>query len=227
MRGDTAARRPAAALAAAVLLAAGLGGGAAPPPDAPALGALRNAVPERALNVQAPDGGGAAAGPAPEPAPAPEPQAEPQPRPEHLAIDAIGLSAPVVPMGLDDDGTLDEPPLEQTGVAAWYRLGAAPGETGPAVIIGHRDSRTGPSVFVRLHELSEGDTVRIGRADGSTALFRIRRSERVDKDRFPAARVYGPVDHAALRLITCAGRFDRATGHYEQNLIVYGREIPV
>ncbi|MUL42850.1 class F sortase [Streptomonospora sp. PA3] len=179
--------------------------------------------------------GGAEPAPAP-PAPAPlqhapGPQAPgdatpaAEPAPVRIAAEAIGLRAQVVPIGLDRDGTLDEPPLERTRVAGWYRGGAVPGEPGPAVIVGHRDTRAGPSVFHRLGELVPGDTVRIGRADGSTALFRVRRTERVDKDRFPAAEVYGALDRAALRLVTCAEPFDPASGHYERNLIVYGRLV--
>ncbi|MDT0303359.1 class F sortase [Streptomonospora wellingtoniae] len=142
-----------------------------------------------------------------------------------ISIGAIGAAAQIVAVGLDADGTLDEPPLEDTSTAGWYRLGAAPGERGPAVIVGHRDTASGPSVFFRLGELAPGDTVRIGRADGSTAVFRVQRTERVAKDRFPSAEVYGPVDHAALRLVTCAGPFDSAAAHYRRNLIVYARQV--
>jgi hypothetical protein len=35
--------------------------------------------------------------------------------------------------------------------------------------------------------------------------------------------VYGDLDHAGLRLITCGGTFDRSTGHYRSNVVVYAR----
>ena len=41
------------------------------------------------------------------------------------------------------------------------------------------------------------------------------------KSRFPTLAVYGPVPDAELRLITCGGAFDVATGHYLSNVIVY------
>jgi hypothetical protein len=38
--------------------------------------------------------------------------------------------------------------------------------------------------------------------------------------------VYGPVPDAELRLITCGGAFDFATGHYLSNVIVYATLVP-
>ena len=35
--------------------------------------------------------------------------------------------------------------------------------------------------------------------------------------------MFGPVPEAALRLITCAGDFDRARGSYRDNLVVFAR----
>jgi len=46
-------------------------------------------------------------------------------------------------------------------------------------------------------------------------------SERVAKNKFPTAEVYGPVPGPVLRLITCGGTIDPATGHYRDNVIVY------
>ncbi|GAA3233316.1 class F sortase [Dactylosporangium siamense] len=59
------------------------------------------------------------------------------------------------------------------------------------------------------------------REDGSRAVFTVRRVERHPKDAFPTDAVYGPVNHAGLRLITCGGEFDRATGHYRDNVVVF------
>ncbi|MFL6265951.1 MAG: hypothetical protein ACJ75C_07815 [Actinomycetes bacterium] len=38
---------------------------------------------------------------------------------------------------------------------------------------------------------------------------------------FATAAVFGPVPSAALRLITRAGDFDRASGHLLDNLVVF------
>ncbi len=143
--------------------------------------------------------------------------------PVRLTIEAIGVDAPLMELGLKPDGTLEDPPLEEGNLAGWYSLGASPGERGPAVITGHLDTRTGPSVFARLAELRPGDTVRVLRADGSRPVFVVERVEQVAKEDFPTERVYGPLDRPELRLITCGGTFDPATGHYSDNTVVYAR----
>jgi hypothetical protein len=43
----------------------------------------------------------------------------------------------------------------------------------------------------------------------------------VSKNAFPTQAVYGPTPGPTLRLITCDGAFDSATGHYADNLIVF------
>ena len=63
--------------------------------------------------------------------------------------------------------------------------------------------------------------ITVARRDGSRVRFVVRRLERYAKARFPTARVYGPTRGATLRLITCSGTFDRASGHYLDNTVVY------
>lgn len=141
------------------------------------------------------------------------------PRPIRIMIPAIGVSAPVIPLGLDRKGALEVPQdFAETG---WWTGGSRPGERGPAVIAGHVDSHTGPAVFFRIGNLRRGDAITIERADGSRVRFRVERSARYPKARFPTAQVYGATRTPALRLVTCSGTFDRASGHYLDNTVVY------
>jgi sortase (surface protein transpeptidase) len=144
--------------------------------------------------------------------------AEPVAVPISLAIPAIGVQAPLVRLGLTVAGALQVP--TSTRVAGWYAGGPLPGQTGAAVIAGHVDSRAGPAVFFRLRLLRPGELVYVRRADGSLAVFRISVVREYAKSQFPTAAVYGPVPDAQLRLITCGGTFDQATGHYLSNVIV-------
>jgi hypothetical protein len=138
-----------------------------------------------------------------------------------LEIAAIGVRAPVIRLGLNRDGTLEVPArFDEVG---WWTGGARPGERGPAVIAGHVDSRTGPAVFFRLDRLRARDTIVVVRRDGSRARFVVQRIARYRKAAFPTARVYGPTRAPALRLITCSGAFDAASGHYVDNTVVYAR----
>jgi LPXTG-site transpeptidase (sortase) family protein len=141
-------------------------------------------------------------------------------RPDRIEIPAIGVRAPVAPIGLTADGALDVPPLDRPGETGWYDQGPVPGETGPAVVVGHVDAN-GPAVFFRLRELRPGDRIRITRTDAVSVTFRVVSVEQVPKDKFPTDRVYGDLDHAGLRLVTCGGSFDAARKSYTSNVIVY------
>jgi Sortase domain len=145
-------------------------------------------------------------------------------RPRRLRIPAIGVSARVIPLRLAADGTMQTPRnFSETG---WYEPGREPGERGPAVVVGHVDSTSGPAVFYRLRELHRGNVIGIARADGSVVRFRVEGLERWPKSAFPTRRVFGRTRVAALRLVTCSGNFDPSTGHYVDNTIVYAARIP-
>ncbi|MFC6080278.1 class F sortase [Sphaerisporangium aureirubrum] len=141
--------------------------------------------------------------------------------PTRVKIPRIGVDAPLTSVGVRKSGEIEVPPLDRPKLAGWYRLGPSPGEAGPAVILGHVNTRRGPAVFGRLRELSRGDKITVTRADGSTAVFTVDGAEQASKARFPTKRVYGHVDHAALRLITCGGIFNPRSHSYTDNIIVY------
>jgi hypothetical protein len=145
-------------------------------------------------------------------------------RPVSLTIPVIGVKTALIKLGLTAGGALQVP--SSTAVAGWYAGSSRPGAIGPAVIAGHIDSRTGPGVFYRLPELRVGDPVYVGRADGTTLEFRVTSVSTYLKDSFPTGAVYGPTPDPELRLITCGGTFDRATGHYLSNTIIYATEAP-
>jgi len=149
---------------------------------------------------------------------APLANAAPVAAPVSLAIPVIGVQTPLTRLGLTADGDLQVP--ASTSVAGWYTSSPRPGQTGAAVIAGHVDSRTGPAVFFRLRLLRTGELVYVRRADGSLAVFRISAVREYAKSQFPTEAVYGPVPDSELRLITCGGTFDQATGHYLSNVIV-------
>lgn len=139
-----------------------------------------------------------------------------------LTIPAIRVRSSLLQLGQEADGSLEVPaPGPQYDQAGWYRYSPTPGSLGPAVIAGHIDSAAkGPSVFYRLGALKPHDVVQVSRADGSVAEFAVDAVRRYPKTDFPSGLVYGNTDHAALRLITCGGAFDRSSGHYVDNIVV-------
>lgn len=166
--------------------------------------------------------------PPPSPDPVVAPAVLPDSLPLSLAIPAIGVQTPLLALGLSSDGTLEVPPPgPDYDKAGWYRHSPTPGALGPAVLAGHIDSAAdGPSVFFQLDELRVGDQVQVARVDGSVAVFAVDEVQRFRKAEFPTELVYGNTDHAALRLITCGGPFDRSSGHYLDNIVVLASLLP-
>lgn len=135
-----------------------------------------------------------------------------------VRIPALAVASPIVPLALAPDRVL-EPPVDPD-VVGWYVGSAVPGRRGPAVMTGHIDSRDGPGVFARLAEVPDGSTIEVDLSDGSTVRFRVVSVVRSGKGEFPTDAVYGPVPVPVLRVISCTGRFDRASRHYVDNVIV-------
>ncbi len=140
-------------------------------------------------------------------------------RPTVIAIPSIGVRSTLQALSLRADGSLDVPTDPRR--AGWFADGAAAGARGPAVLVGHVDSRAGPGVFFRLGELRAGAKILVRRADQSTVQFRVVRVRTFAKDAFPTQDVYGPTPGAELRLITCGGPFNRVAGSYRDNVVVF------
>lgn len=146
----------------------------------------------------------------------------PRSEPVSVEIPAIGVSSKVLHLGVDGDGGIQAPSIyTEAGDAAWYKYSATPGQIGASVIEGHLDSIQGPAVFFRLGALRIGDRVNVTLADGVTAVFRVSGIRQYAKSNFPAKAIYGATNYAALRLITCGGVFDYATGHYLSSTVVF------
>jgi hypothetical protein len=143
--------------------------------------------------------------------------------PVSVEVPSVGIVSALEHLSMGDGGVLTAP--SDYGTAGWFAEGPQPGQAGPAVIAGHVDSRDGPAVFYRLGELKPGDQVLVHREDGSTVRFAVDDIEQYPKDAFPAQAVYGPVPGPELRLITCAGQFDRSAHSYRDNLVVYATAV--
>jgi len=140
-------------------------------------------------------------------------------RPVRVQIPAIGVDSDLVDLGLQDDGTMEVP--ADGFPAGWFTEAPTPGELGPAVIAGHVDWGGSPGVFWSLRDVVAGDEISVVREDGSTAVFRVSQVGQYSKEAFPTAAVYGDLDHAGLRVITCGGDFDHAAHSYEDNTVVF------
>jgi Sortase domain/Excalibur calcium-binding domain len=161
----------------------------------------------------------ASAGPPPAPAPVSSSLFLPESEPVRVLIPALDVKTRLIELGLRPDGTMEVP--ASGDLAGWYAGAPTPGELGPAVITAHVSWKGKPGVFADLTKLVLGDQVGVRRADGTMALFEVLRVAQYAKSRLPTEEVYGDIQHAGLRLITCGGDVDPETGDYSDNLVVY------
>ncbi|MGW0826338.1 class F sortase [Streptomyces sp. NPDC002845] len=145
----------------------------------------------------------------------------PRSKPLRLLIPKISVDAPFTELAVGPTGQLAAPPADDVNLVGWHAEGASPGEIGTSIVAGHVDTKTSPAVFVSLRELEKGDVFHVVRADGRKASFVVDSVETFDKEHFPDRRVYGDTAQAQVRLITCAGDYDRKAGDYTANLVVF------
>jgi sortase (surface protein transpeptidase) len=143
--------------------------------------------------------------------------------PIHLTIPVIGVSAPMVILGLNANGSPQVP--SSWYIPGWYKYDASPGQYGTAVILGHIDSVAGPAVFYRINQLKYGDRVIVKLRDGVTVRFAVIAVREYLKAKFPDKYVYEAHGYAALQLVTCGGAFDYQTHHYLSNIVVFTKMV--
>jgi hypothetical protein len=144
-------------------------------------------------------------------------------KPVRVQIPAIGVDSKLMDLSLDSAGRMSVPP--DGTEAGWYTGAPTPGELGPAIIAGHVDWGGHQGVFYHLRNLKPNDQVTVTRLDGSTALFRVIRVDAFPKTKFPTDTVYGDINYAGLRLITCGGSFDRQAHSYNDNIVVFAQLV--
>jgi len=143
-------------------------------------------------------------------------------RPVRIEIPSIGVAADMIDLSLA--GAIPQVP-ENFAEVGWYDQTRQPGEIGPAVIAGHIDSTSGPAVFFRLDELAPDDLIILTDEDGQTRTFAVNSAGQYPKENLPN-EVFGFGEpEPELRLITCGGVFDRSSGHYRDNYVVYARAV--
>ncbi|MDT0212761.1 class F sortase [Rothia sp. ARF10] len=143
----------------------------------------------------------------------------PRSRPTEVTVPGLGVSAPIIDLSLRSDRRMEVP--DNGTDAGWFTSSPTPGELGPAVIAAHVTHRSRPAVFFELASMRKGDRIQVAREDGSTATFAVTEVGQYPKSDFPSEKVYGSVDRAALRLITCGGVLDGETGSHVDNVVVY------
>jgi hypothetical protein len=143
--------------------------------------------------------------------------------PVSLTIEDIALrDAPVVAVGLEEDGQLEVPDETEVG---WYELGARPGEPGATVLASHVSWNRKVGLFERLVRLEPGQQVSVGLADGTTRTYEVVERAQYGKEGLPADRIWTHEGPETLVLITCGGSFNPSIHRYADNIVVYA--VPI
>lgn len=132
--------------------------------------------------------------------------------------------APLVPLGLNADHTIQVPPLADPKELGVYDKGPLPGANGPAILLGHVNASGVDGAFARLSSLKPGDTITTTAPGSVTTRFSVYKTQVVPKDRFPTSSVYSDTPGPELRLITCGGDLDRTAHNYLSQVIVWAKK---
>jgi LPXTG-site transpeptidase (sortase) family protein len=156
----------------------------------------------------------------------PEPTPEPVAAPLRMVVESLAMDAPVVEMGVDDQGVPDVPLNGQD--VAWYNFSSPPGAGSNAVFAGHINWERAPGVFADLDDLQSGDTVRLISEDGSEYTYEVFANFPVDPYDDDSLNVMDPTPRDTVTLITCGGSWipdpsEPFGGSYTDRTIVQAR----
>ena len=140
--------------------------------------------------------------------------------PVSVAIDKLGVRAPVDPVGIYEDGSVEIP--EDVSRVGWYRFGSDPAQgEGSTVIVGHRDGfDQGAGAFYSIAGLDIQDAIEVELADGSLRDYEVVAREVVAKNLLPTSDLFAENGPERLTLISCIGYFDRDGDGYRENVVV-------
>lgn len=142
------------------------------------------------------------------------------PQPHYFNIPKINVSAPIIPVGVDENGKMQLP--ENINEVGWYEPGFKPGEQGNAVIGGHLDSTTGEgAIFYHLHELEPGDKLITTDEFGNQYTFIVTAKEAYEYDKVPLEEVFGKNSKKRLNLISCTGLWIAGEHNYSHRMVIY------
>ena len=143
------------------------------------------------------------------------------PAPVRLRLPSLNVDAPVQPVQVGIDGSLGVP--DDPRRLGWWPGSGRPGAlSGSVVIDGHVDSaERGLGALFRLREAQPGEEISVENASGTTTRYTVVARRRYAKAALPVAELFAQGTRPRLVLITCGGRFDSATQHYDDNVVVY------
>ena len=141
--------------------------------------------------------------------------------PTEIVLPSLHVTATVRPVGVRDNGDLDVP-TDPDVVGWWDGSANAAAGSGQTVIAGHVATRAGGyGAFYRLTGIAVGSRVLVAGKLGEHQTYTIAEVAVYPKNALPLDLMFGQDTNHRLVLISCAGGFDRRTGHYKNNVVAY------
>ncbi len=153
------------------------------------------------------------------------PVAPAAPAPTELTIGGLGVDMPIVPVGVQEDGSMEIP--KQPSVAGWYRYSSAPSsDTGALVLAAHVDSRIyGLGPLSELRYAEAGESVTVVDAAGTPREYTIESVTYIARSALPVSDLFQRTGESSLVIITCGGEFDEATRSYSDNVVAVASPV--
>ena len=139
--------------------------------------------------------------------------------PKKIRISKIGVDAYVQKAGVDQNQRVAVP--NNIHLASWFAESQKPGQSGLSVISGHVTGKTSDGIFKQLGTLTKGDTFAIELGNGTTKNYKV-----IDKVQVKEAEStnylfsQNPKVKSQVNVITCGGKFNKASNQYEDRIIV-------
>ena len=146
--------------------------------------------------------------------------------PRIIHINAIGIKARVLQMGVNADGSMQAPiNVFDTG---WYTGSVRPGQKGASIIVGHVSGPTRHGIFEKLSQLKNGDSITIENGAGKLFNYQVVASETVKLENVDMNKFMRPANGVdeGLNLMTCAGKWINSGSTMDHRLMVYAKRMP-
>jgi len=149
-----------------------------------------------------------------------------------LIIEKIGVDAPVVTMGVDENGVPQVP--DNPDDVVWYNWSTPPGHGSNAVFAGHVDWTVNGQpvigVFYHIRDLEVGDVVEVRLEDGTDYTYSVLGNLALRDDDPLTMEYMGATPIDMITLITCGGVWtpdpnDPLGGNYDHRQFVRAKLI--
>jgi len=145
--------------------------------------------------------------------------------PRALSIDKIDVTARVLPMSVNTDGSVQAP--RNIYDAGWYTGSVKPGEIGAMFIDGHASGPTREGLFAYLDKLEEGDTLQMEKGDGTKLTYKVVHKEIAPLEGLDMKKMLLPYGNTlrGMNLMTCTGTWVDSKQTYDQRVMIWTEQV--